>query len=165
MDVRNRVVLWYPWALRGLLGEARLSHWELVGAGEGASPDCGHCARTRVLRPGGSARGKGSLGLQADVWRGRVMGLSRFWSHSVNSSCCLRFTYIWVFYLTFNIFFIYIFFGCAKSLLLGKLSLAVTSRGYSTCGAWASHCSGFSCYGAQALGAWAQQLRRPDYKA
>ena len=23
------------------------------------------------------------------------------------------------------------------------------------CGAWASHCSGFSCYGAQALGAWA----------
>ena len=25
----------------------------------------------------------------------------------------------------------------------------------SGCGAWASHCSGFSCCGAQALGAWA----------
>ena len=26
------------------------------------------------------------------------------------------------------------------------------------CGTWASHCSGFSCCRAQALGAWAQQL-------
>ena len=32
-----------------------------------------------------------------------------------------------------------------------RLSLVVASGGYSCCGAWASHCSGFSC-GAQALG-------------
>ena len=27
------------------------------------------------------------------------------------------------------------------------------------CGAWAPHCSGLSCCGAQALGTWAQQVR------
>ena len=32
-------------------------------------------------------------------------------------------------------------------------SLAAVSRGYSSCGAWASHCGGFSCCGARALGA------------
>ena len=38
------------------------------------------------------------------------------------------------------------------------LSLVVASRGYSSCGTWASHCSGFSCCGAWALGTRAQQL-------
>ena len=32
------------------------------------------------------------------------------------------------------------------------LSLVVVSRGYSSCGACASHCGGFSCCGARALG-------------
>ena len=38
------------------------------------------------------------------------------------------------------------------------LSLLVESRGYSSCGAWASHCGGFSCCGAQALGARASVI-------
>ena len=33
--------------------------------------------------------------------------------------------------------------------------LSIESRGYSSCGARASHCSGFSCWGAWALGAQA----------
>ena len=35
------------------------------------------------------------------------------------------------------------------------LSLVVDSRGYSICGAWASYCSGFSCFGAWSLDTWA----------
>ena len=34
------------------------------------------------------------------------------------------------------------------------LSLVVASRGYSCCGAGASHCGGFSCCGTRALGMW-----------
>ena len=34
-----------------------------------------------------------------------------------------------------------------------RLSLVAASGGYSLLGAWASHCSGFSCCGARALGA------------
>ena len=51
--------------------------------------------------------------------------------------------------------FTYLFiFGCVGSLLLGGLSLVRASRrGYSLVAvAWASHCSGFSCCQAQALG-------------
>ena len=37
-----------------------------------------------------------------------------------------------------------------------RLSLVTASRGATLrCGARASHCGGFSCCGAQALGAWA----------
>ena len=44
--------------------------------------------------------------------------------------------------------FIYLFiFGCVGSLLL---LTGATLR----CGAWASHCGGFSCCGARALGTW-----------
>ena len=51
------------------------------------------------------------------------------------------------------ILFVGLFIGCAGSLLLPKgLSLVVTSRGYFSCGAWASHCGGFSCCRAWALG-------------
>ena len=35
------------------------------------------------------------------------------------------------------------------------LSLVAASGATLRCGVWASHCSGFSCCGAQALGAWA----------
>ena len=34
------------------------------------------------------------------------------------------------------------------------LSLVAASRAFSGCGAWASHCAGFSCCRAQALGPW-----------
>ena len=36
-----------------------------------------------------------------------------------------------------------------------RLSLVAVSRTTLLCGAWASHCGGFSCCGARALGAWA----------
>ena len=38
------------------------------------------------------------------------------------------------------------------------LSLVAVSGGYSSLGSQASHCGGFFCYRAQALGSWAQQL-------
>ena len=60
-------------------------------------------------------------------------------------------------------------FGCVRSLLLGGLSLVRASRrGYSLVAvAWASHCSGFPCCQAQALGhmgfsscgSWTQEHR------
>ena len=41
----------------------------------------------------------------------------------------------------------------AALLLLRRLSLVVASRGYSSLWCWPSHCSGFSGFGAQAVGA------------
>ena len=67
-----------------------------------------------------------------------------------------------------GIYYLFIF-GCVGSLLLGGLSLVRASRrGYSLVAvAWASHCSGFSCCQAQALGhmgfsscgSWTQEHR------
>ena len=52
--------------------------------------------------------------------------------------------------------FIYIFFWLHWVFVaVCGLSLVVASRGYSLFGAQDSHCSGFSCCGAWALGAWA----------
>ena len=72
--------------------------------------------------------------------------------------------YVWVLFTVLNTIsfkfiylFIYLFiFGCVgSSLLRVGFSLVASSRGYTLrCGAQASHCSGFSCYGARALGAW-----------
>ena len=52
---------------------------------------------------------------------------------------------------------IYLFiFGCFGSLLLRMGFLQLQRAGATLCcGARASHCGGFSCCGAQALGAWA----------
>ena len=41
---------------------------------------------------------------------------------------------------------------------LCRLSPVAASEGYSSCGARASHCGGFSCCRAQALGAWASAV-------
>ena len=58
--------------------------------------------------------------------------------------------------LCFKIFylFIYFIFGCAGSSLLhtGFQWLWQPVEPLSRCGAWASHCYGFSCCGTQALG-------------
>ena len=72
-------------------------------------------------------------------------------------------------------YFIYNFiYGCAGSLLLGSLSSSCPKRELlSSCGAWASHCGGSSCCGAQALGhagfsncgVWARQLQFSGSKA
>ena len=50
----------------------------------------------------------------------------------------------------------FFFFGCVGSLLL-HMGFFLLRRAGATlrCGARASHCGGFSCCGAQALGAWA----------
>ena len=56
------------------------------------------------------------------------------------------------FFFFINLF--YFIFGCIGSSLLRGLSLVAASGGATPrCGAWASHCGGFSCCGAQALGA------------
>ena len=64
---------------------------------------------------------------------------------------------IFIIFLKF-IYFIFfnLFFGCVGSLLLraGFLWLQRV-RATLRCGARASHCGGFSCCGAQAVGAWA----------
>ena len=46
-------------------------------------------------------------------------------------------------------------FGCAGSLLLHSGFICSESGLLSSCGAGASHRGGFSCWGAQTLGAWA----------
>ena len=52
--------------------------------------------------------------------------------------------------------FIYLFFGCVGSLLLHAGFLWLWQMGATLHGgARASHCGGFSCCGARALGAWA----------
>ena len=55
--------------------------------------------------------------------------------------------------------FIYFIFGCVGSSLLHAGFLQLWRAGATLhCGAWASHCSGFSCCRACALGARAQKL-------
>ena len=55
--------------------------------------------------------------------------------------------------------FIYLFFGCVGSSLLHAGFLQLRRAGATLCcGARASHCGGFSCCGAQALGTRASQL-------
>ena len=55
----------------------------------------------------------------------------------------------------FTYLFIYTF-GCVGSLLLHVGFLQLRRAGAALCcGAWASHCGGFSCCRARALGAWA----------
>ena len=57
-------------------------------------------------------------------------------------------------------------FGCIGSSLLRAGFLYLRRAGATPrCGAWASHCGGFSCCGAQAPGAQAQQLWRTDLVA
>ena len=52
--------------------------------------------------------------------------------------------------------FFFFFWLCWVLIAARGLSLVAASGGYSLCcGAWASHCSGFSCCGARALGAQA----------
>ena len=55
--------------------------------------------------------------------------------------------------IVFKLFFI---FGCVGSLLLRTGFLQLRRAGATLCcGAWVSHCGGFSCCRAQALGVWA----------
>ena len=59
----------------------------------------------------------------------------------------------------FPFFFFQFIFGCTGSSLLSASFLQLWRVGATLrCGARASHCGGFSCCGAQALGAWASVL-------
>ena len=82
----------------------------------------------------------------------------------MRSQCFYLFLYIVLYLLKICVF---ITFGYAGSLLLLELLSNCREWGLlSSCGAQASHCGGFSCYGAQALEpsgfiscrTWAQQL-------
>ena len=79
---------------------------------------------------------------------------------------------VWVqslmFFISFSIHFVNFFFGmytllyvfgCAGSLLVQWVFSSCGEWGLlSTCSAQSSHCGGFSCFGAQALGAWASVI-------
>ena len=52
----------------------------------------------------------------------------------------------------FIFYFLFYFWLCWVFVDAHGLSLVVASRGYFRCGVRSSHCSGFSCCGAQALG-------------
>ena len=71
-------------------------------------------------------------------------------------------------------FFIFNFFGCAGSLWLrGLFSSYREQQLFANCSVWASHCGGFSCCTARALGhtgfsscsAWAQYCSSPGSRA
>ena len=56
----------------------------------------------------------------------------------------------------FNKFILFIYFWlCGVFVAARGLSLVWRAGAALRCGAWASHCGGFSCCGARALGAWA----------
>ena len=55
-----------------------------------------------------------------------------------------------LFFFIYN--FTYLFLTVLGLRCCKDFSLAAVSGGYSSCGTWASHCSGFSCWGAQIFG-------------
>ena len=59
--------------------------------------------------------------------------------------------FIWLFYFICLLFLAVLGLRCCARSFLWLRRAAATLR----CGAWASHCDGFSCCRAQALGAWA----------
>ena len=59
------------------------------------------------------------------------------------------------FFLFYKFIYLFIIFGCVGSSLLRAGFLWSRQAGAALrCGAWASHCGGFSCCGGRALGAW-----------
>ena len=75
---------------------------------------------------------------------------------SVFSYVITYYIYIYIYIFFFFTSFIYLFiFGCIGSLLLRAGFLQLWQAGAPLCGAQASHCGGFSCCGAWALGMWA----------
>ena len=67
----------------------------------------------------------------------------------------LYFIYIYIYIYIFNLFI----FGCIGPLILRADSLQLWWAGATLrCGAQDSHCGGFSCWGAQALGTWASAV-------
>ena len=69
-------------------------------------------------------------------------------------SCVILFYFLFIFLI--NLFYLFIYFGCIGSSLLHACFLQLWPVGATLhCGAQASHCSGFFCCGARALGTWA----------
>ena len=58
-------------------------------------------------------------------------------------------------FLKINLFYLFIFYCTGSSLLRASFLLLQPAGATLRCGARASHCSGFSCCGAWALGEWA----------
>ena len=78
-------------------------------------------------------------------------------AQSKNTGAILKVPFLLKDWELFHFIFIYLFiFGCVGSSLLCTGFLWLQRSGATLhCGAWASHCGGFPCCGAQALGAWA----------
>ena len=69
----------------------------------------------------------------------------------LKTGCRVLFFFFYKFIYLFNLFLAALCLHCCAH----GLSLVAASGATLRCGARASHCSGFSCYGAQAPGAWA----------
>ena len=89
---------------------------------------------------------------------------TRLWNKNQSVCCCCFKNNFQI----FENFILFIYFDCAGSLFLHGPSLVMASRWLpSSCNAWPSHYSGFSCCRAWALeclgfsscGTWAQQLQ------
>ena len=80
------------------------------------------------------------------------MLLSSLQHHSLTLPLHLQGLHVYTIYICVSILF---FFFLSIYLFLAALGLHCCTRASSSCGAQASHCGGFSCCGARALGAWA----------
>ena len=66
---------------------------------------------------------------------------------------CFIYLFLFIYFWLFKKFIYLFIFGCVESLLLHTGFLQLPRAGATLpCGAWASHCGGFSCCGARALG-------------
>ena len=80
----------------------------------------------------------------------------RLWYVTRVNQCFCYHSFFLKHFLFFKIYLFLFIFGCTGSLLLCVGFLQLQQVGATLhCGAWASHCGGFSCCGARALGAWA----------
>ena len=70
----------------------------------------------------------------------------------ITEAASLMSSSLFFFFFLINLFYLFYFWLHWVFVAVRRLSLVVANRGYSSCGARASHCSGFSSCGAQALG-------------
>ena len=79
------------------------------------------------------------------------MGFVKLEIH-LQAVCCSFFKYLFYFYYFLKILLFIYFCLCWVFIAVRGLSLVVARGATLCCGVWASHCGGFSCCGARALG-------------
>ena len=68
--------------------------------------------------------------------------------------CTIQYIFVFLLFYFLKKFYLFIFYCVGSSLLRAGFLQLWRARATLHCGARASHCSGFSCCGARALGAW-----------